>query len=238
MIADDKQTYDYFNNYTPHYEPERFVFAYDYLNDVVEDGQILLDIGCGDGATLNMIKARTPLQNLCGLDISENYVEKTKQNVGCDAIVGNILDDHFIAKYKGTYDYCTLGSVLHHLIGKNRRESTGLARKCLVNAIDLLKPGGSLMVFEPAHSPLLLMDLIFWIKKVFGNFTNERIEMTRPWMNFGQPVVSYYTPKQLRSFIDSIRGATIFSIAEVDVIRMGVIIKRERLGIIVKKNVN
>ena len=232
----DKHTYEYFNNYTPHYNPERFEFAFDYLNDEVRDGQNILDIGCGDGATLNMIKARTPLQNLCGLDISENYAEKTRQAVGCAAIVGNILDDDLVYNHRGQFDYCTLGSVLHHLIGKNRRESASLARTCVKNAIDLLKPEGSLMIFEPAHSPLLLMNLVFWIKKIVGNFTNERIELTRQWMNFGQPVVSYYTPKQLRSFIDSVNGATVLSSTEVEVIRMGMVIKRVCLGIIVKKN--
>jgi 2-polyprenyl-3-methyl-5-hydroxy-6-metoxy-1,4-benzoquinol methylase len=44
----DQQTHEYFDQFTPHYSPKKFNFALEYLN--------IVDIGCGDGATLHSIK--------------------------------------------------------------------------------------------------------------------------------------------------------------------------------------
>lgn len=156
----DKQTLDYFDNFTPHYNPERFKFALEYLNNVATDKQRILDIGCGDGATLYLIMKNTPLKTLFGLDISENYLKKARELVGCDTIQGSILDRNSFDQYWGTFDYCVLGAVIHNLIGKNRKESFQYANLCLENAIGLLKPGGSLLIFEPTHSPSIIMALI------------------------------------------------------------------------------
>ena len=232
----DKQTLDYFDNFTPHFKPERFEFALEYLNNVATDKQRILDIGCGDGGTLYLIMKNTPLKTLFGLDISKNYLKKARGLVGCDTIQGSILDRNSCDQYWGTFDYCVLGAVIHHLIGKNRKESFQYAKLCLENAIGLLKPGGSLLIFEPTHSPSVIMDLVFWIKKTVGNLTNKRIEISTKWANIGQPVVSYYTRKQLLSFIECVPNIEIVLNRIMDDSRLGIIIHRIGMGIIVRKS--
>lgn len=183
----DQQTHDYFDQFTPHYNPKRFNFALNYINAVATDEQCILDIGCGDGATLYLIKTHTPLKKVIGLDISNNYLRKAHELVGCATIQGSILDRGVVDEFREHFDYCTCGAIIHHLIGKNRQESFKNAKACLENAIELLKPGGSLIIFEPCHGPAMLMDLVFWIKKTVGNLTNKRIQLFKSWANIGNP---------------------------------------------------
>jgi SAM-dependent methyltransferase len=232
----DKQTLDYFDQFTPHYDPKRFSFALKYLQENSNSNQSLIDIGCGDGATLYLIKENTHLkEKLFGLDISNNYLSKAKKLVGCQIIEGSILDSSLVDKYAGCFDFCTLGAVIHHLIGDSRKQSFEFASQCLSNSIKLLKPNGCLIIFEPTHSPSYMMDIIFWIKKIFGRLSNERLELFSKWANFGQPVVSYYTPSQLLSFLDKVPNAKIVDQVIIDQKRMGFIIQRVGLGVIIKK---
>jgi SAM-dependent methyltransferase len=221
-----QQTHEYFDKFTPHYNPKRFNFALEYLNEVATDHQNILDIGCGDGATLHLIKKHTALKILFGLDMSGNYLRKAKELVDCYTIEGSILDDTILEEYRGRFNYCILGAVIHHLIGKNRKESFQYAQTCLMNAIDLLKPCGSLIIFEPTYGPSMLMGLVFWIKKIIGSLTNKRVELSMPWMNIGQPVISYCTPKQLLSLSEGIAGTKIVTSKEIDKSRLGIVIYR------------
>ena len=231
----DAQTHDYFENFTPHYIPERFDFACDYLNEFATKEQTVLDIGCGDGATLSLLKNKTPLEKIVGLDISKNYLKKAKKLTQCDILQGSILNPKNLEKHWGTFDYCVLGAVLHHLIGNNRKESFQYAQLAVENAIKLLKPGGSLIIFEPTHAPSLIMTMIFWIKKTISIFSSERIELSTRWANIGQPIVSYYTPKQLDSFIENLPSVQVIKRTVVDEKRLGLIIKREGIGFIITK---
>jgi SAM-dependent methyltransferase len=231
----DEQTRDYFDRFTPHYGPKRFDFAIEYLNRHANSSQKLIDIGCGDGATLYLIKEKTPLIQLAGLDISKNSLNDARELTGCDMIEGSILDRAIINKYAHQFDYCTLKAVIHHLIGKTRAESFRYASRCLENSLKLLKPDGCLIIYEPTHAPSSLMDIVFWTKKTISRFTNQRIELLKGWVNFGLPVVSYYTPKQMHSFIEDFSDARMLDEVIVAEKRLAFIIKRVDLGIIVKK---
>ena len=232
----DQQTHRYFDRFTPHYNPRRFDFAIEYLNRHSSADGRLIDIGCGDGATLYLIKEKTQLRHLTGLDISRNYLDRARERVGCDVIEGSILDDGFVDEYANRYDYCTLGAVLHHLIGRTRRESFRYASQCLENSMRLLKPEGCLLMFEPTHAPSILMDIVFWTKKTVGLLADQRIELLSRWANVGQPVVSYYTPRQIHSFLAGIANSNILEEKALDRKRLGFVIKRVGLGVILQKS--
>ncbi len=233
--GEDDKTHDYFDNFTPHYDPKRFQFAIDYLVEHAHPEQKLLDIGCGDGATLGLLKQTTPIQNFCGLDISANYLRKAEQLLQCETIEGSILDDDLVQKHAGQFDYCTLGAVIHHLIGKSRRESFEFATRCMKNSYALLRPGGSLIIFEPTFTPAWLMSVAFWIKKGVSRVSSNRVEIGGKWANFGQPIVSYYTPQQILGLAKQLPEANLHFHEVIDRHRFGGIIVRNGLGLVIHK---
>jgi SAM-dependent methyltransferase len=230
----DRATQQYFDAFTPNFLPERFHFALDFLRANATEESALIDIGCGDGATLWMIKNQANMRNLTGLDISENYLRKAAQSVGCQTIHGSILNDAVVARHAGSFDFCVLGAVLHHLIGSSRRKSRAAAAKCLRNAVTLLKPGGYVLIFEPTHGPAPLMTAVFYLKKLVGGLFPRRIELFRTWANFGQPVVSYYTAAQLDRMVADLPSARVVERRLVDSSRMGLVIQRQGVGLIVQ----
>ena len=233
--GEDGKTLDYFDRFTPHYNPARFQFAIDFLKANGTASQRLLDIGCGDGATLYLLEQNTPVRGLCGLDISANYLRKAEQLVGCQTIEGSILDDALVGKHAGQFDYCTLGAVIHHLIGKDRRESFQFAEQCMRNSFRLLKPGGALLIFEPTYRPAWLMSVAFWIKKIVTRFSDNRVEIMRKWANLGQPIVSYYTDRQITDLARSLPEADVLQNDVLDRLRLCGVIQRKGLGLIIRK---
>lgn len=233
--GEDEKTLDYFDRFTPHYNPARFQFGIDYLKQHASAAHSLLDIGCGDGATLSLLKENTPLVDLWGLDISGNYLAKAERLLSCRTIEGSILDNDLVAKHAGRFDFCTLGAVVHHLIGATRKESLEFARQCLRNSVELLKPGGSLIIFEPTYSPGWMMSVAFWIKKGFSRYSNSRIELFKSWANLGQPVVSYYTREQLTQMAKALPEANVHMNEVNDRYTLGGFIKRQGVGMILRR---
>jgi len=231
----DRATHAYFDTFTPNFAPERFEFALSFLRGAPRDAR-LIDVGCGDGATLWMIKNNAPIASLTGMDISENYLRKAASAVGCNTIHGSILDEQLVARHAASFDFCVLGAVLHHLIGFNRRQCRKAARECLRNALRLVKPGGHVLIFEPTHGPAPLMTAVFYVKKLVGSVFSRRIEILQRWANLGQPVVSYYTATQLDAMVSGLTNARVISRSVVDESRMGMIIRRKGIGLIVQNS--
>ena len=200
-MSNDQATVDYFNKATPHYDVGvNLSKALELLKDAPSDSK-LVDIGCGNGATLEYIRDNMPIENLFGMDVAENYLREAQQRTDCSAIHGSVLDDEVIEEYGQQFDYAVLRSVLHHLIGRTRRSSKKYAQECVLNAMRLLKPGGHLILAEQTYSPKLVNYLVFWIKAVVGSFTSDRLHLGAEWLNIAQPVVSYYTPDEVRGFV-------------------------------------
>ena len=229
----DKSTKAYFDSLTPSFDPRRFEFALSFLRENGTPASKLIDVGCGDGTILSLIQQRTPLTNLTGMDISDNYLRKAEVAVRCKTISGSILDSRLVTEYAGTYDFCVLGAVLHHLIGPTRADSHRAANRCMRNTMTLLKPGGHLIVFEPTFSPAFLLPVIFYVKKLFGRFSSGRLEFGRHWANFGHPVVSFYTAKQLNEMVQE--KWEIVERTIVDSACYGFVVKRVAVGMVLRK---
>ena len=182
-----------------------------------------------------MIKNDTEIRNLVGLDIAPSYLSKARDMVGCETIEGSILDAELVKQHEGQFDVCTLGAVIHHLIGSSRKESAELGATCVKHAVQLLKPGGRLVIFEPTYSPQIAMDLVFWIKKTCTRFSSNRIELFRSWANFGEPVVSYYTPERLDGFIAKCPNAKVIQRDVMDDFRFAGVLRRRGMGLVIER---
>jgi hypothetical protein len=89
--------------------------------------------------------------------------------------------------------------VLHHLIGRSKRESQLLACQAVEHALDLLRPGGRLIVVDEAFAPAPFVNALFWVKKGMTRLTSRRVGLFGYWNNIGPPVVSYYSLSQLEA---------------------------------------
>ena len=199
---EDRPTVDYFDEHTPEYSVGRLKFAIGVINEHARENSSLVDIGCGVGNLLAFVRKETPLRDLCGIDVSKACLQKTREAVGCETFLGSITDGSFVESLPKKYDFALLMSVLHHLVGRTRKESRLRAEQALANTLSLLKDGGRLMLIEPVYYPTFMMDLVFHVKKLVTKITSRRIEILGSRNNIGAPVVSYYTNEEFASMIE------------------------------------
>ena len=86
----------YFDNHTPEYSTDCLDYAIATINRYGKADCTLVDIGCGTGNSLALLRSRMPLNHLMGIDVSSNSLVKAKERSGCDALVGSILDPNFV----------------------------------------------------------------------------------------------------------------------------------------------
>jgi SAM-dependent methyltransferase len=208
----DRETVKYFDCNTCEYSLERMDHVVRVLQKTARPGESLVDIGCGTGNTIEMLAKLTPIRDFIGIDPSVNYLTLTRERNRCRTFLGSILDRQFVESIPDRFDYALLGAVLHHLIGKTRRQSRQYALRAIENALFLLKPGGMLCIAEPAFSPSLAMDALFYLKKLLSLVTSKRVSIGSYWQNIGAPVVSYYTNARLEKMVRGIPGAQLADI--------------------------
>jgi ubiquinone/menaquinone biosynthesis C-methylase UbiE len=79
-----------------------------------KQGSSLLDVSCGEGIFLKEFVRSVKGARVCGLDISDKALTKSKGNVDSAGLVN--ADGQFIPFKDGTFDYVTcLGSLEHYL---------------------------------------------------------------------------------------------------------------------------
>jgi SAM-dependent methyltransferase len=217
---------------------DRMEFVLSTIMKFARPESSLVDIGCGTGNLLEQVRIATPVKALAGIDNSANYLSKTRERVPCATYQGSILERDFIESIPERFDFAVLGAVLHHLIGRTRRHSRKLAMTALKNSISLLKPGGILLIVEPVFYPAILMDALFYMKKILSWIIPGRVEL-RESHNIGAPVVSYFTNEQLIHMIDALEGA---SLVDSEIIEKRLrafpanILKRTNTTLVVRKN--
>ena len=208
-IKMNKNSVDYFDKYTPEYAVSRLEYAATIINQYGHKQNSLIDIGCGTGNTLEFIKNKTGLENLYGVDVSQSCLLKAKARVNCDTFLGSVLDNNFIKEIPKRFDFVLLSAVLHHLIGKTRKESRNYSLLAILNCLKLLKDNGCLIIAEPTFCPSIAMDIVFYIKKLSTKITSRRIPIFGKWNNIGAPVVSYFSDEQLIEMINTIQHCQI-----------------------------
>jgi len=235
-ISADLKTQAYFDQNTPEWSDVRYFPMIEWLRDNSNESQSLVDIGCGTGNVLSSIKRSTPITQFSGIDITQNYLDQTERNVGCRTYLGSTLDTKFCNSIAGKFDYALMGAVLHHLVGATRTASINNALTAVTNAIKILKPGGHLLIYEPAHYPRFMMWWVFWIKKCFSLVASNRIEMGKKWINLGLPVVSYFTNEQIVDLIEEIKGVGLIDAQYNEPKKLGLGISRTSSTFIIRKD--
>jgi SAM-dependent methyltransferase len=188
---------------TADYDRSRFGTAVSWVAEHAREGDALFDVGCGTGQMLEAMAA-AGVDRLAGCDLSAEALTTARERVEFTAHHRSILDEAFVTGLAASFRFVTMSAVLHHLVGRTRRASRLRAEHAVTHALRLLTPDGLLLIIEPTYSPGGAMTVLFWTKRVLGVF-GRRIELGR-WNNIGAPVVSYYTPAQLRGLVASAGG--------------------------------
>jgi len=207
-------TETYFNTHTPWYGDKTFGRVRVFLRSRATTESSLLDVGCADGELLLGLRRRISFPGeLAGLDVAENYLAQCRTVLpDCKFYLGAIDDPNVVQTIGRQFTYVTMGSVLHHVVGKTRRASRNLATQSLQNAWALVAPGGALAVVEPTFTPAFPMTMLFYLKRFFSIFTKNRIVLLNRFdNNIGPPIVAYLLPKQLYAMCQALPGGQIVS---------------------------
>ena len=127
-----------YNRIAGHFSKSRAYFWPDakFLLDYIKEGDLVLDLGCGNGRAFRQMKERGA--QYIGVDFSEELIKEAKSiHSEADFRVGNALQLPFADEF---FDKVYCFAVLHHI------PSQKLRKQFIDEAQRVLKPGGFLIL--------------------------------------------------------------------------------------------
>ena len=185
----------------------------------------ILDVGCGDGSFISGLNKSGIEGKFIGIDLSHNLVVDASRDVkkSADLLVGDGFNLPFRREVK--FDAIHLDSVLHHIIGKTRRESKQLARNFLTFLRERLSEHGVIIVeelhFLSFFFPELTSSIIFYGLKILNRLRINLSSLNKEFqlgleVNFFsrrslEVLFEQYSEKILRLAFEKYQGFTRFS---------------------------
>ncbi len=150
-----------------------------------DEGQTILDIGCGTGILLSQVKDRS---NLCGLDLSAGMIEQAKLKLGdrAELVVG---DAENLPWPEGFFDTVLCSFSFHHYPKPDA---------VLREMYRVLKTGGRLILADPWMPPpfLQLMNLMIRFSRSGDFHEYSKKEIMRLLHSSGFRIDRYRHPTQ------------------------------------------
>ena len=126
----------------------------------VEEGEVILDCGCGEGFYVMVISQLFPKVKIVGFDHDKSLLEKAKKWVGNNKNVTWVLGDIYEIPYPNSYfDKVILSEVLEHIPNDKR---------ALKEVKRVLKPNGKIAITVPNHNYPFFWDPLNWIREHLG----------------------------------------------------------------------
>jgi len=120
----------------------------------IAPGHDVLDLGCGTGTLVLLIKNQHPLANVSGVDIDPRILAIARAKVAAAGVDVRLVEGSATAPPlpPGSFDRVLSSLVLHHLTTPQKRAALAAAR-------GLLRPGGELHVADWGKPQNALMQL-------------------------------------------------------------------------------
>ena len=170
-------------------------------------GDRVLEIGCGDGLFLEYVLETTDVSEAYGIDISMAMLPDPGEDVRARYLQASATDLPLPFE-PASFDYVVFSDVLHHLVGDSRSHSRCKAQAALVEATNLLRDGGHLIVKDIYHhSPVgpdeLTSYMIFYGLKHLTGLASVVDDQATDGL-----LVSFYTDEELVEMLEQ-AGTTV-----------------------------
>jgi 2-polyprenyl-3-methyl-5-hydroxy-6-metoxy-1,4-benzoquinol methylase len=181
-------------------DPEVDLPLVTFLQNNLPNGAKILEVGGGSGYLLKLIGDRKSF-NLFNVEIVPE-VYKLQADPSINLIGGDALKLPF---RNGSFDCVIIKSVLHHLVGKTRKESKLNAYLCIRELKRVTK--GFIVISELYNEDRFASFLLFYITKFLS-----RLNIGLPFMGYDKGViVSMLTPTEIFKFLKEENTEFLFS---------------------------
>lgn len=150
------------------------ILRHEELRQRLTDTPLLLDVGCGDGYLLGLLKKNTPEVKSVGLDIALSRLKLARTRTESPYIAGNAE----VLPFKdGVFDIVISTENLEHLIS---------VENAVGEIIRVTRPGGLMLVTVPSRHLALVKwhDVFSWIEAVASIWCHCAL---RPFHNVYKP---------------------------------------------------
>jgi SAM-dependent methyltransferase len=157
-----------------HNDPQIYNLINAYIKENYGSKQIkILDIGCGEGPFLKRISEYNIKADFFGVDVSHSMIKRARNSLSNnDTIL--LVSDGFNLPIRSSFkfDIIHADSVLHHIIGKNRKKSKQLVKIMLDQLSHRLTHNGSIIVEEVYYNSYFKHSIttffIFYFLKILN----------------------------------------------------------------------
>ncbi|RLC69510.1 MAG: hypothetical protein DRI81_20375 [Chloroflexi bacterium] len=150
----------------------------------------VLEVGGGTGYLLDLLAEEAGVAQFYNCELVYQAYRK-QVNPSTVLVGGNALSLPFA---ESKFDYVIAKNLLHHLVGKTRKESKGFAQKAAIELRRVVKSGGHIIILEQYHQYRPCADSLFYLTLLLsmGSFQLEVLGI-RP-----KVIVSFLTPIEIR----------------------------------------
>jgi len=139
--------------------PEHDPIIVDFIHSTCSVGSKILEVGGGSGYFLDLVAQNTPVRALYNCELVPEIYSKQVNGDIC-LIGGTVLKLPF---KDSSFDYVVIKNLLHHLVGRTRRESKENCRKAIDELCRVVKNAGYVIVLEQYNRYDIFASIIFYI---------------------------------------------------------------------------
>lgn len=168
----------------------------------------ICEFGGGAGQLLNEIGKSYPNVDLINVDIIDEY-KRFMVSKKIKYVVSSVLDSKFP---NNSFDIILMRDVLHHLVGKNLKETTENQKHALTELKRLIRPGGAIFIEELTDSSEIVCSLLYFL-----TILNSRIGLR--FLSFyvnPNAIVYFFTPNRLLKLYLEIFGERDILVRKID----------------------